>query len=75
MCAPRATNNRFRSHSGSGCRAIHDEPDGRRKLERYAAGARGMIERGVGDVHVVVRAAATADPQIADLLADLSVSG
>ena len=51
--------------------AIHHEPDGRRKLERYAAGARGMIERGVGDVQLVVRAAATADPQIAALWADL----
>jgi AcrR family transcriptional regulator len=47
------------------------ERDGRRKLQRYAAMARSMIERGVGDVQLVVRAAASSDPQIAELWDDL----
>jgi AcrR family transcriptional regulator len=52
-------------------RAVIDEPDGRRKLERYAAVARGMLQRGVRDVQLVIRAAATADTQIAKLWEDL----
>ncbi|HSK98186.1 MAG TPA: helix-turn-helix domain-containing protein [Euzebyales bacterium] len=52
-------------------REIMEAPDGRRKLRLYAAVARGMIQRGVGDVQLVIRAAATADPQIAELWEEL----
>jgi AcrR family transcriptional regulator len=47
------------------------ERDGRRKLQRYAAMARTMIERGVGELQLVVQAAASSDPQIAELWDDL----
>ena len=50
---------------------IQDEPDGQRKLQLYAEVARDMISRGVGEVQLVIRAAAAADPKIADLWADL----
>ena len=46
-------------------RRILDEPDARLKLRHYAAAARGMLERGVGEVQLVIRAAASADPTIA----------
>jgi AcrR family transcriptional regulator len=52
-------------------REIMEEPDGRRKLRLYAAAARGMIQRGVGDVQLVIRAAATADAQISELWEEL----
>ena len=50
---------------------ILEEPDVHRKLRLYAAAARGMLERGVGEVQLVVRAAAAADPKIAKLWSEL----
>jgi AcrR family transcriptional regulator len=47
------------------------EQDGRQKLELYAALARAMIERGVGQLQLAIRAAASSDPQIAELWDDL----
>ena len=52
-------------------RRIAEADDPRRKLELYAAVARDMLERGVADVQLVVRAAASADPAIAELWDDL----
>lgn len=52
-------------------RRIREASDPRRKLQLYAAVARSMLERGVGDVQLVVRAAASADPKIAELWDDL----
>lgn len=52
-------------------RRLLEEPDARRKLRHYAAAARGMLERGVGEVQLVIRAAASADPTIAELWTDL----
>lgn len=52
-------------------RRILEEDDGRRKLRRYAAVARAMNERGVGDLQLVIRAAASSDPQIAELWDDV----
>lgn len=52
-------------------RRIVEEPDGRRKLRHYAAAARGMLERGVGEVQLVIRAAASADRKIAELWTEL----
>ena len=53
-------------------RRIAEERDARRKLEHFATAARAMLERGVGEVQLVVRAAASADPKIAELWTDLT---
>ena len=52
-------------------RRIMEESDARRKLQHYGTAARGMFERGVGEVQLVIRAAAAADPTSAELWTEL----